>query len=74
MEWFDKEFFEELGKIEFVQGSKTTQNLMNEPTGENLPCERLEKERDYWKDLFEKEKETNKKLTDTIYKLIDYLG
>ena len=32
------------------------------------------KERNYWKGLFEKERETNKKLTDTVNKLTDYLG
>lgn len=32
------------------------------------------KDRDYWKELFEKEHETNKKLTDMVNKLTDYIG
>lgn len=43
--------------------------MMNKPTSEEL-----KKERDYWKELFEKEHETNKKLTDIVNKLTDYLG
>lgn len=43
--------------------------MINEPTSEEL-----KKDRDYWKELFEKEHETNKKLTDMVNKLTDYLG
>lgn len=43
--------------------------MMNKPTSEEL-----KKERDYWKELFEKEHETNKKLTNIVNKLTDYLG
>lgn len=74
MEWFDNDFSSALETIGLVQANKYLKKIMDEPTSEELPRERLEKERDYWKELFEKEHETNKKLTDTVNKLTDYLG
>ena len=74
MEWFDNDFFKALEMVGLVKADKDLRKIMNEPTSEELACERLKKERDYWKGLFEKEHETNKKLTDTINKLTDYLG
>lgn len=74
MEWFDNDFFKALEMVGIVQANEDLRKKMNEPTSEELSCERLEKERDYWKGLFEKEHETNKKLTDTVNKLTDYLG
>ena len=74
MKWFDKDFFKALEMVGLVQANKDLRKMMNEPTRKDLPCEKLEKERDYWKELFEKEHETNKKLTDTVNKLTDYLG
>lgn len=69
MEWFDNDFFKALEMVGLVQADKDLRKMMNEPTSE-----RLEKERNYWKGLFEKEHEANKKLTDTVNKLTDYLG
>jgi hypothetical protein len=74
MNWFDNEFFKALETIGLVQANEDLRKMMNEPTSEELPCERLEKECNYWKGLFEKEHEVNKKLTDTVNKLTDYLG
>lgn len=74
MEWFDNDFFKALEMVGLVQANEDLRKKMNNPTSEELPCERIEKERDYWKWLFEKEHETNKKLTDTVNKLTDYLG
>lgn len=69
MKWFDNDFFKELEMIGLVVANEDLRKKMNEPTSE-----RLEKERDYWKGLFEKEHETNKKLTETVNKLTDYLS
>jgi hypothetical protein len=74
MEWFDKDFFKALEMVGLAKANEDFKKMMNEPTSEELPCERLGKERDYWKALFEKEHEANKKLTDAINKLTDYLG
>lgn len=74
MKWFDNDFFKELEMIGLVQANEDLRKMMNEPTSEELPYERLEKERNYWKGLFEKEHEVNKKLVDTVNKLTDYLG
>lgn len=74
MEWFDNDFFKALEMVGLVQANEDLRKKMNAPTSKELPCERLEKERDYWKGLFEKEHETNKKLTNTVNKLTDYLG
>lgn len=74
MEWFDNDFFKALEMVGLVQADKDLRKMTNEPTSEELPCERLEKERDYWKGLFDKEHEANKKLTDAVYKLTNYLG
>lgn len=74
MEWFDNDFTNALEMIGLVQANEYLKKIMDEPTSKEIPCERLEKERDYWKGLFEKEHETNKKLTDTVNKLTDYLG
>lgn len=74
MGWFDNDFFKALEMAGLVQANEDLRKKMNEPTSEELSCERLEKERDYWKGLFEKEHETNKKLTNTVNKLTDYLG
>ena len=72
MEWFDNDFFKALEMVGLVQADKDLRKMMNEQTIEELPCERLEKERDYWKGLFEKEYEANKMLTNTVYKLTDF--
>lgn len=69
MEWFDKDFFKALEMVGLVKVNEDFKKMMNEPTSEEL-----KKERDYWKELFEKEHETNKKLTDIVNKLTDYLG
>lgn len=69
MEWFDKDFFKALEMVGLVKVNEDFKKMMNEPTSEEL-----KKDRDYWKELFEKEHETNKKLTDMINKLTDYLG
>lgn len=69
MEWFDKDFFKALEMVGLVKVNEDFKKMMNEPTSEEL-----KKDRDYWKELFEKEHETNKKLTDMVNKLIDYLG
>lgn len=74
MNWFDNDFFKALETVGLVQANEDLRKKMNDSTSEILLCERLEKERDYWKGLFEKEHETNKKLTDTVNKLTDYLG
>ena len=74
MEWFYNDFLKALETVGLVQANEDLTKKMNEPTSEELPYERLEKERDYWKGLFEEEHETNKKLTDTVNKLTDYLG
>lgn len=69
MEWFDKDFFKALEMVGLVKVNEDFKKMMNEPTSEEL-----KKERDYWKELFEKEHETNKKLTNIVNKLTDYLG
>ena len=69
MEWFDKDFFKALEMVGLVKVNEDFKKMMNEPTSEEL-----KKDRDYWKELFEKEHETNKKLTDMVNKLTDYLG
>ena len=69
MEWFDKDFFKALEMVGLVKVNEDFKKMMNEPTSEEL-----KKDRDYWKELFEKEHETNKKLTDIVNKLTDYLG
>lgn len=69
MEWFDKDFFKALEMVGLVKVNEDFKKKMNEPTSEEL-----KKERDYWKELFEKEHETNKKLTNIVNKLTDYLG
>lgn len=74
MQWFDNDFFKALEMVGLAQANKDFRKIMNEPKSDILLCERLEKERNYWKELFEKEHETNKKLTATINKLTDYLG
>ena len=74
MKWFDNDFFKELEMIGLVQANEDLRKMMNEPTSEEPTCDRLEKERNYWKGLFEKEHEINKKLADTVNKLTDYLG
>lgn len=69
MEWFDKDFFKALEMVGLVKVNEDFKKMINEPTSEEL-----KKDRDYWKELFEKEHETNKKLTDMVNKLTDYLG
>lgn len=69
MEWFDKDFFKTLEMVGLVKVNEDFKKMMNEPTSEEL-----KKDRDYWKELFEKEHKTNKKLTDMVNKLTDYLG
>lgn len=69
MEWFDKDFFKALEMVGLVKVNEDFKKMMNEPTSEEL-----KKERDYWKELFEKEHETNKKLSNIVNKLTDYLG
>lgn len=69
MEWFDKDFFKALEMVGLVKVNEDFKKMMNEPTSEEL-----KKDRDYWKELFEKEHETNKKLTNIVNKLTDYIG
>lgn len=74
MEWFDNDFFKALEMIGLVQANEDLRKMMNEPEEYLTEFGKLKRECDYWKGLFEKENETNKKLTDTINKLTDYLG
>lgn len=74
MEWFDNDFFKALEMMGLVKANEDLRKIMNEPEESLTDFDKLKRECDYWKGLFEKEHETNKKLTDTINKLTDYLG
>ena len=73
MEWFDNDFFKALEMVGLVQADKDLRKNDEWTDKRRTACERLEKERDYWKGLFEKEYEANKMLTNTVNKLTDYL-
>lgn len=63
MEWFDDDFFKALKEMGAIQDDKVPDEI-----------ERVVKERDYWKQLFEKERVENKYLTEALSILTKYLG
>lgn len=63
MEWFDNDFFKALKEMGVIQNEKVPVEIEN-----------LKKERDEWKQLFEKERIKNKYLTEALSILTKYLG
>ena len=63
MEWFDDDFFKTLKEMGVIQVEKVPDEI-----------NRLIKERDKWKQLFERERVRNEYLTEALSILTKYLG